>query len=125
MADSQSAYREAVSAEETSRLAAEKARSLHETAVSELQALKATLKEHAPAASELNELLHAYLGHKQITIKVTDEGYNICRGNKVITKPLSEGEKTATAFCYFLASLASDGKKISELIVVNSRDFGI
>jgi wobble nucleotide-excising tRNase len=31
---------------------------------------------------------------------------------------LSEGEKTAVAFCYFLTSLASEGRKIGELVIV-------
>jgi wobble nucleotide-excising tRNase len=74
--------------------------------------------EHAPAANVLNPLIASYLGHKRITVQVTNEGYRICRDGKVLVKPLSEGEKTAIAFCYFLISLNSEGRKIDDLIVV-------
>lgn len=80
--------------------------------------LRTKLKAHGPAAGQLNGLLKSYLGHDKITLKADDDGYHICRDGKASTKPLSEGEKTAVAFCYFITSLTAEGRKISDTIVV-------
>lgn len=80
--------------------------------------LKNELSEHGPAADRMNQLIASYLGHDRISIEVQGEGYSICRDRKAINKPLSEGEKTAIAFCYFLVLLTGEGRKLSDLIVV-------
>jgi wobble nucleotide-excising tRNase len=118
LAQSQSGYDEAVRAEAESKNASTAARERLESADNELHTLREKLIEHAPAAEVLNPLIASYLGHKRITVKVTDDGYRICRDGKVAVKPLSEGEKTAIAFCYFLIGLNSEGRKIEDLIVV-------
>lgn len=80
--------------------------------------LRTQLKAHGPAAKQLNTLLKSYLGHGKITLVATDEGYQICRDRLPSTKPLSEGEKTAVAFCYFVTALAAEGRKVEDMIVV-------
>jgi wobble nucleotide-excising tRNase len=84
----------------------------------EIQSTRSQLKAHGPAAKQLNRLLKSYLGHDKITLAPTDEGYEICRDGKPSTKPLSEGEKTGIAFCYFITSLTAEGRKIEDMIVV-------
>jgi wobble nucleotide-excising tRNase len=84
----------------------------------DITALRANLRTHGPAADQLNKLLHSYLGHKHISVEAIEEGYRICRDGKESKKPLSEGEKTAIAFCYFLTALNSEGRKIKDLVVV-------
>lgn len=118
LADHQSGYNEAVALEAD-------AKRKHETAASTLAelrrsiaALREQLRSHGSAAAELNRLLRSYLGHAHITLEAVDEGYRICRDGKVSRKPLSEGEKTAVAFCYFITSLASEGRQTADLIVV-------
>lgn len=81
-------------------------------------ALRTSMSAHGLAAERLNVLIHSYLGHSKISLKTDDVGYRICRGEKPSTKPLSEGERTAVAFCYFIASLTAEGKKVEDLIVV-------
>jgi wobble nucleotide-excising tRNase len=66
----------------------------------------------------LNKLLKSYLGHHKITLAPTEQGYQICRDEKPSNKPLSEGEKTAVAFCYFVTALTAEGRKIEDVIVV-------
>ncbi len=80
--------------------------------------LRAKLRTHGPAADQLNALLHGYLGHKHISVEAVEEGYRICRDGKESRKPLSEGEKTAIAFCYFRTALNSEGRKIQDLVIV-------
>jgi len=80
--------------------------------------LKQEMSEYGPAADRMNGLISSYLGHGRIKIEVQDEGYSICRDGRSITKPLSEGEKTAIAFCYFLVLLEGEGRKLDDLIIV-------
>lgn len=84
----------------------------------EIAELRTKLRAHGPAASQLNSLLKSYLGHDKITLKADDEGYHICRDGKPSTKPLSEGEKTAVAFCYFITALSAEGRKIGDTVIV-------
>jgi wobble nucleotide-excising tRNase len=118
LAGSQLEYKEAVQLETSSKETTDAARAKLGQSGAQLQALRAELKEHAPAAGQLNKLLKSYLGHDHVKLRVIDDGYQICRGDKVATKPLSEGEKTAIAFCYFITSLTSEGRKVEDLIVV-------
>lgn len=118
LAGDQSRYLETIQNEAQLRSEYDEAKAAREAGAKAVELLKARLKEHAPAADVLNRLLKSYLGHDGIRLTVVEDGYQICRGNKVATKPLSEGEKTAVAFCYFLANLECEGKKIKDLIVI-------
>lgn len=80
--------------------------------------LMTKLSSHGLAVPQLNSLLHGYLGHQHISIEAVEEGYRICRDSKESLKPLSEGEKTAIAFCYFLTALNSHGRKTKDLVIV-------
>lgn len=66
----------------------------------------------------MNELLHSYLGHKELDIKTSAAGYQIQRNGRSVTSSLSEGEKTAIALCYFLSTLEAEGRDKRKLIVV-------
>lgn len=118
LADHQSAYDQAISQETAT--ATKKASSATKLAEirTEIGNVRSQLRSHGPAAAELNKLLKSYLGHSQISLEATDDGYRICRDGKVSRKPLSEGEKTAVAFCYFLTSLQSEGRRIADMIIV-------
>lgn len=71
------------------------------------------------SCGELNKNLHQFLGRDEIVLEVTDDkqGFAIKRGDKNATN-LSEGEKTAIAFVYFLMSLFDDGFDIRNGIIV-------
>jgi wobble nucleotide-excising tRNase len=79
--------------------------------------LEKTLIEHRTPADELNNELHSFLGRSDITLAVKDTGYTITRMGEPALH-LSEGEKTAIAFLYFLKSLQDQSIKLEESVVV-------
>lgn len=83
-----------------------------------IEELKHKLRQHGPAAEHINNMLFNYLGHKELQIVASEEGYEIRRNGQIAKAPPSEGEKTAIALCYFLVSLQADGRQIKDLIVV-------
>ncbi len=75
----------------------------------EIRTLEQSLSEAAKGAERINELLAAYFGKDDLLIKVSAEKqFQIIRGNR-LAKNLSEGEKTAIAFAYFITRI-QDGR---------------
>lgn len=83
----------------------------------EAQLLESTVLEHRRSADELNRDLVNYLGHDEIQVLAEDTGYRIVRRGGVATH-LSEGERTAIAFLYFLKSLDDRSFDLAHGIVV-------
>ncbi|UOR15267.1 AAA family ATPase [Qipengyuania aquimaris] len=83
------------------------------------ESLSNVLRDHGVGADKLNELIWAYLGHKEFRL-VADEngGYKIKRRDGRPATELSEGERTAVSFSYFLTELGSEGRDIKDLVVV-------
>jgi len=73
--------------------------------------------EHRRPADELNNELADYLGHTDLKFEIIENGYRIMRNGNPATG-LSEGEKTAIAFLYFLKSLNDRAFKIKDGIIV-------
>jgi len=75
-----------------------------------------------PACEKINEYLITFLGRDELTFEIADEGYIIKRkGIKrkdKIAKNLSEGEKTAIAFVYFIIHLKDHDFDLKDGIVV-------
>jgi wobble nucleotide-excising tRNase len=84
----------------------------------EIALLKSVIREHSKAAEIVNKLIASYLGHHELTIRPTTEGYEIQRHGRRLIGPPSEGEKTAIALCYFISMLQSDGRKLEDTILV-------
>jgi wobble nucleotide-excising tRNase len=80
--------------------------------------LRNDLQDHGVGADKMNELIGAYLGHKELRLVAEDGGYKILRPSGKPAKELSEGERTAVSFCYFLTQLAAEGRKLEELVLV-------
>ena len=80
--------------------------------------LRNDLQDHGVGADKMNELIRAYLGHKELRLVAEDGGYKILRPSGKPAKELSEGERTAVSFCYFLTQLAAEGRKLEELVLV-------
>ena len=85
--------------------------------------LEASLKDEVLGAAEFNTKLHRFLNHNDISLVFDkkESGYNIRRkiGSKVTdARFLSEGEKTAISFVYFLAKLEEDIEILKKSIVV-------
>lgn len=82
-----------------------------------ITAIKTLLNETIKGASKLNEYLNVFFGKDDIRIEsTTDKKFKLSRGEEV-AKNLSEGEKTAVAFAYFVAKLEEQNNQISESIV--------
>lgn len=85
----------------------------------EIDTLKQQIIEHRRPANELNSDLCSYLGHDELKFKVKDNGYQIVRGEQV-ADALSEGEKTAIAFLYFLKSLEDrEFDRVNGVVVID------
>ncbi len=75
------------------------------------------IRTHQKPADIINDLLARYLGRDDIRFKVLENGYEITRRGES-ARDLSEGEKTAVAFVYFLTTLTDENFKLEEGIVV-------
>lgn len=83
----------------------------------EIEKLNDEISEHRKPASELNDDLESYLGRKELFFEPFESGYRIKRG-KEDAKNLSEGERTAIAFLYFLKSINDENFKSKKRIIV-------
>ena len=79
--------------------------------------LERDIVEHCRPADELNKDLTAYLGGNELQFEIKENGYQIKR-NGVTADALSEGEKTAISFLYFLKSLKDKNFDFPNGIVV-------
>lgn len=83
----------------------------------EIAALQAQLSNVTKGAEAINDTLHRFFGKADIQVKVTpDDRFVLMR----LTEParnLSEGERTAIAFCYFVTKLLENGNDLSQTIV--------
>lgn len=80
--------------------------------------LRNDLQDHGVGADKMNELISAYLGHKELRLVSEDGGYKILRPGGSPATELSEGERTAVSFCFFLTQLAAEGRKVEDLVLV-------
>ena len=88
-----------------------------ETAEKQIRALEREVIEHQQPAEELNRDIIAYLGRDELRFEVKENGYQIYR-YKELARNLSEGERTAIAFLYFLKSLKDKHFDLGDGIVV-------
>ncbi|MCB1736302.1 MAG: AAA family ATPase [Gammaproteobacteria bacterium] len=79
--------------------------------------LEVRIRQHRRPAEELNRELASYLGREELRFEVEQNGYRIMRGNHSATH-LSDGERTAIAFLYFLKSLQGADFDLKTGIVV-------
>jgi len=83
----------------------------------QISAIEREIVEHRRPAEELNRELRAYLGRDELQFEVKDTGYALTRGGQPALH-LSEGERTAIAFLYFLKSLEDKAFDLKKSIVV-------
>lgn len=70
------------------------------------------------AVEKFNELLHKFLGRKDISIELRDDKAFTFKRGELYAKNLSEGEKTAIAFIYFIIKLREHGFKVQDACIV-------
>lgn len=82
--------------------------------------LENKLSNETLGAEEFNKKLEKFLGYGEITIEFDkdEKGYKIYRNGREEAKNLSEGEKTAIAFIYFITKIKENGQKIEDTILV-------
>jgi wobble nucleotide-excising tRNase len=84
--------------------------------------LSAQLKSLTKGREKLNEFIKLFLNREDILIDVTTDDYFVLKRGNSIAKNLSEGEKTAIAFSYFMVTLDSlliDNKLQSTVIFID------
>jgi wobble nucleotide-excising tRNase len=87
----------------------------------EILALENSLSNEGLGADQFNESLHKFLGRSDLTLRFNQvkKGYEILRNNSdSVDGNLSEGEKTAIAFVYFITKLKENDNDIEETIIV-------
>ncbi len=82
-----------------------------------IDTLNVEIRQHRQPAEELNQEIAAYLGRDELKFKPEQNGYLITRGGQPATD-LSDGERTAIAFLYFLKSLKAADFDLTKGIVV-------
>lgn len=84
------------------------------------QSIEKMMSSETLASTEFNKKLAAFLGHSEINLVFDTEsrGYKVYRNNSGEAKNLSEGEKTAIAFTYFITKLKESGNAIRDYILV-------
>lgn len=83
----------------------------------QIEELERAILEHRRPAEELTEELRAYLGRDELHFEVKGTGYALTRNGHAVSH-LSEGERTAIAFLYFLKSLQDKAFDMKNGIVV-------
>jgi len=85
----------------------------------DIKLLEAKLSNEAFGAKEFNEKLHKFLGRDNIMLEFDNinKGYRIIRDG-IQANNLSEGEKTAISFVYFITKLKENDNKIADSIIV-------
>ncbi|MEX2135779.1 MAG: AAA family ATPase [Chloroflexota bacterium] len=82
-----------------------------------IEAIEREIVEHRRPAEELNAELRSYLGHDELHLDVKDAGYAMTRGGQP-AGDLSESEKTAIAFLYFLKSLQDRSFDLANSVIL-------
>ncbi len=94
---------------------------VYESALNKVSSLiggvKRQLSESVKGAEKVNGYMQQFFQHDGIKIEVTEDNrFKMSRNNKP-AKNLSEGEKTAISFAYFMAGLEDKETKLDETIV--------
>ncbi len=79
---------------------------------------KSKISSEHKACDTLNKQLQTFLGRKEIAFEVAPEGGYVVKRSGVIAKNLSEGEKTAIAFVYFVVHLKDQNFDVANGIIV-------
>ena len=87
----------------------------------EIRNLEDSLSNEGLGAEQFNESLHKFLGRSELTLRFNPakQGYEILRNDlELVDGKLSEGEKTAIAFVYFITKMKENDNKMENTIVV-------
>lgn len=91
------------------------------TRSTEIRTLEDSLSNEGVGADQFNKSLHKFLGRSELTLRfnLVKKGYEILRNDsEQVDGNLSEGEKTAIAFVYFITKLKENDNNIENTIFV-------
>jgi wobble nucleotide-excising tRNase len=88
-----------------------------EALLASVKAKRAKVSSAHAAGSEMTNRLRDFLGRTDLEFQSSDDGYRVLRRGKPARR-LSEGEKTAIAFLYFIVQLGDHEFDVAEGIVV-------
>lgn len=91
------------------------------TRKTEIQTIEDSLSDEGLGADKFNANLNKFLGRCEITLRFNPDkkGYEILRnGSEPVQGRLSEGEKAAIAFIYFITKLKENDNKIEDSIII-------
>ena len=83
----------------------------------QIATLEQAIRNRRRSADELNKEMAAYLGYNELRFEIRETGYTITRNGQPAMH-LSEGERTAIAFMYFLKSLSDADFDLKRGIIV-------
>ncbi|WP_322629358.1 AAA family ATPase [Halothiobacillus sp.] len=86
-----------------------------------IRTLEDSLSNEGLGADQFNESLHKFLGRSELTLRFNPvkKGYEILRNSSdLVEGNLSEGEKTAIAFVYFITKLSENDNKMENTVVI-------
>jgi wobble nucleotide-excising tRNase len=95
----------------------DKAKGLANKIQSKITELEESIQQHQKPADELNNEMASYLGRDELRFNVEKTGYTITRNGQPAMH-LSEGERTAIAFMYFLKSIEDSSFDITKGVIV-------
>lgn len=117
VAEAQAEFAQLSDAVKAATAALETIRKQHADVQAKIEALERDILEHRRAAEELTAELRAYLGRDELRFETKGTGYALTRNGEYVAH-LSEGERTAIAFLYFLKSLQDKSFDLKNGIVV-------
>lgn len=112
-----SQWQEKSTAAAHARLQVATARKEEADLIDQIRELEFQILQHRLPAEELNKEVAAYLGRDELRFEVEQNGYRIMRGGHPAMH-LSDGERTAIAFLYFLKSLGATDFNLENGVVV-------
>lgn len=117
VAEAQTEFAERSNAVTTATTALEVVNTQFRNVQARIEELERDILEHHRAADELTAELRAYLGRDELRFETKGNGYALTRNGEYVAH-LSEGERTAIAFLYFLKSLQDKSFDLKNGIVV-------
>lgn len=110
-------WREKCAAVEQATAAHDAARDAAASFDAQIQALELEVRQHVLPAEELTRDVAGYLGREELQFVPEHNGYTVMRGGHPAIN-LSDGERTAVAFLYFLKSIEGTDFDLADGIVV-------
>jgi wobble nucleotide-excising tRNase len=117
VAEAQAEFAQLSDAVKTATAALEAVKKQQTETQTKIETLERDILEHRRAADELTSELRAYLGRDELRFETKGTGYALTRNGEYVAH-LSEGERTAIAFLYFLKSLQDKSFDLKNGIVV-------